>query len=98
MSYPNYAAPPGGLPPQIDAQPFGLDFGEVALGQSAQLSLTIFNRGGSDLTVGFITTTTDEFAALAQTGPVRIGPGEDLSTSLCERVLEVVRGKKRPAR
>lgn len=66
---------PGGLPPQIDTQPSGLDFGEVALGQSAQLSVTVFNRGGSNLSIGPVVATTDEFAALAPTGPVSIGPG-----------------------
>lgn len=66
---------PGGLPPQIDFLPIGLDFGDVSLGQTGQLELTLFNRGGSDLIIGSVATSGDEFAALAPTGPWLISPG-----------------------
>lgn len=66
---------PGGVPPQIDFEPVGLDFGEVGIGQEGRLTVTVFNRGGSNLTVGPVSTTSTEFRANAAPGTWVLAPG-----------------------
>ena len=63
-----------------------LAFGSVSLGQSADLSLTLGNTGGADLTVNAITSSDPQFSTVfagSPSGtPFTLGAGTDLTVSV----------------
>lgn len=64
----------GAAVPSIDASPAALDFGNVAVGQSKDLTLTIRNTGTASLTVSAVTSLNPRFTA-TPAAPFNIGAG-----------------------
>lgn len=61
--------------PQIDVTATDLDFGEIQVGGSSELSLTVTNDGTDNLTVTGLASTQSEFA-LSMSGDLNLAPGE----------------------
>ena len=64
------------IPVAIISVPAGLDFGAVALGQSQELLLSVFNTGSADLTVSSLSVSGDAFA-VGDTTAFSIDPGSE---------------------
>lgn len=73
--------------PDIDVTPTMLDFGAVAIGQSAEQTLTVNNRGNAPLIITGLTLDHPAFSVTAPSVPFTIGPSNDQSISIVFRPL-----------
>ncbi len=76
--------------PDIAASPAALNFGDVFLGSSSDLILTVSNQGTLDLHVSALTTTNPAFSVVAPVVPFTITPGN--STPVTVRFTPVATG------
>lgn len=76
----------GSLAGSLSVSTASLAFGSVSVGQSADLSLTLGNTGGADLTVNAITSSDSQFSAVfagSPSGtPFTLGAGADLTIAV----------------
>jgi hypothetical protein len=66
-----------GVTPHIEVTPTPLDFGSVAVGQSATRELTVRNTGTAELSVTSSPSTTAPFSVVPPTGPFTVAPNTE---------------------
>jgi len=62
----------------IDTELDQIDFGTVLIGDTSQVSLTVYNTGTADLNISIITTTSSEFISLDTTLTISPGNQEEI--------------------
>lgn len=65
--------------PSILAAPAALDFGEVAVGRTAQSAVLVRNEGTAALEITSLSTRNARFSVVAAAAPIRLAPGEERS-------------------
>jgi hypothetical protein len=65
-----------GVAPQAEASPFAVAFGEVAPGQSKELTVTVRNRGNAALIVSSFSVSNSVFAIVSPASGFTAAPGE----------------------
>ena len=68
---------PSGPEPGFSIAPASLDFGPVAIGNSADLQATVTNTGDADLIISDVTSSDLQFTFAPNTFPITVTPGSD---------------------
>jgi hypothetical protein len=68
--------------PRLEVTPEGLDFGEVAAGQTRELTLTLRNAGGAELSVSSIASSSAQFAVPAPSIPFSLAAGAEQAVTV----------------
>ncbi|MBI3951626.1 MAG: choice-of-anchor D domain-containing protein, partial [Acidobacteria bacterium] len=68
--------------PDIDVTPTSLDFGNVTLGQSSNLTLTVRNLGNATLTVNSITSSNSQFFVASPALPFTVTAGASVTVTV----------------
>jgi len=82
-----------GVAPQIEVSTIELDFGDVPVGESADLKVTVSNVGEADLKVEDIITDSPEFTVPDKAFTVKPGDNHDVEVKFTPRAKGTVREK-----